>query len=122
MDGFGINRDGTFDVRIKAAIPGHTGAWVLSSELVDPSGRTIAVSGQDGRITGVSTTSGACAPAAGSPDGCPAEVNRLGYRQKATYQPLERFWPLQWIETGIYALLTAGLTGLCFRWIRRRLS
>ncbi|GIH93693.1 ABC transporter permease [Planobispora siamensis] len=121
-DGFGINRDGTFDIRIDAAIPGHTGAWVLSSELVDPSGRTIAASGQDGRVEGVSTTSGACAPAAGPPDGCPAEVNRLGYRQKATYQPLERFWPLQWIETGIYAAFTAGLTWFCFRWIRRRLS
>ncbi|GGL30203.1 ABC transporter permease [Planomonospora parontospora] len=122
VDGFGINRDGTFDVRIQAAIPGHTGAWVLSSELVDPAGRTIAASGEEGVIEGVSTTSGACAPAAGSPDGCPAEVNRLGYRQQATYQPLERFWPLQWIETGIYALLTAGLTWFCFWWIRRRLA
>ncbi|GII00289.1 ABC transporter permease [Planobispora takensis] len=122
VGGFGINRDGTFDVRIEAAIPGHTGAWVLSSELVDPSGRTIATSGADGIVQGVSTTSGPCSPAAGPPTGCPAEVNRLGYRQKATYQPLERFWPLQWIETGVYVLLTAGLTWFCFRWIRRRIS
>ncbi|GGS98323.1 transporter [Planobispora rosea] len=122
VDGFGINRDGTFDIRLNSAIPGHAGAWVLSSELVDPSGRTVAASGADGRITGVPTTSGPCAPAAGSPDGCPAEVNRLGYRQKATYQPLERFWPLQWIETGIYAVLALGLTWFCFRWIRRRLT
>ncbi|MBG0831809.1 ABC transporter permease [Planomonospora sp. ID67723] len=123
-DGFGINRDGTFDVRIGAAIPGHAGAWVLASDLVDPSGRTIASNGAEGVVKGVSTTSGPCAPAAGPPsaNGCPAEVNRLGYRQKATYQPIERFWPLQWIETGVYALFAAGLTWLCFWWIRRRLT
>jgi hypothetical protein len=26
------------------------------------------------------------------------------------------------VEAGLYALLTLGLTGLCFRWIRRRVS
>jgi hypothetical protein len=55
-------------------------------------------------------------------DGCLAEIDRLGYRQRATYQPLERFWLFQWIETGIYALLTVGLTVFSFWWIRRRLS
>ncbi|MFI7444936.1 hypothetical protein [Nonomuraea indica] len=58
----------------------------------------------------------------GSADACMAEINRLGYRQQATYQPLERFWPFQWIETGIYALLTLGLTWFCFWWFRRRLA
>jgi hypothetical protein len=29
---------------------------------------------------------------------------------------------MQWIETGIYAALALGLTGLCFWWVRRRLS
>ncbi|MBP2704218.1 ABC transporter permease subunit [Microbispora sp. RL4-1S] len=112
------------------AVPGHAGAWVLSSELVDPSGRTLAGSGAkrgpSSTIAGsipVSTTSGPCARTGGPPsmDACMAEVNRLGYRQRATYQPLERFWLFQWIETGIYALLTLGLTGLSFWWIRRRL-
>ncbi|WP_433512660.1 ABC transporter permease [Nonomuraea sp. CA-143628] len=106
-----------------SAVPGHAGAWVLSSELLDPSGRTVV--GADGasgpsstiaRSIPVSTTSGPCAPAgAQGRDACVAELNRLGYRQQATYQPLERFWPFQWIETGIYALLTLGLTWLSFR-------
>ncbi|WP_281274091.1 hypothetical protein [Sphaerisporangium album] len=39
-----------------------------------------------------------------------------------TYQPLEHFWIFQWIETGIYALLTVGLAWSSFWWIRRRLS
>ncbi|MBD3142138.1 ABC transporter permease [Microbispora bryophytorum] len=128
VDSFNKLSDQEFpQVILDAAIPGHTGAWVLSSRLTDPSGR---VGGGDGApvTVRVSTTSGPCAPSqqAQNPgrgfDGCIAEINRLGYRQRATYQPFERFWPFQWIETGIYVLLTAGLAGLCFRWIRRRLS
>ncbi|MFI6792121.1 ABC transporter permease [Nonomuraea sp. NPDC050383] len=123
VDGFGVNQQegGSVHVRLRSAVPGLAGAWVLSSNLVDPSGRTISGSGGEPAIQ-VSTTSGPCSPSAGGGDGCMVEANRLGYRQQATYQPLERFWPFQWMETGIYALLTLGLAGLCFWWIRRRLS
>jgi len=128
VDSFNKLSDQEFpQVILDAAIPGHTGAWVLSSRLTDPSGR---VGGGDGApvTVRVSTTTGPCAPSQRSQDpgkgydACLAEINRLGYRQEAVYQPFERFWPFQWIETGIYVLLTAGLAGLCFRWIRRRLS
>ncbi|KAB8181176.1 ABC transporter permease [Microbispora catharanthi] len=112
-----------------SAVPGHAGAWVLSSDLVDPSGRVVVGDGASGpsstiaRSVPVSTTSGPCAPMRGlGADACTAEINRLGYRQQATYQPLERFWPLQWIETGIYALLTLALAWLCFRRVGRGLS
>jgi hypothetical protein len=113
-------------ISVKPAVPGHAGAWVLSSNLIDPSGRTIAGS-REGAPIPVSATSGPCGPhgqlsAAGLQDACSVEANRLGYRQKATYHPLDRFWPFQWIETGIYAFLTVGLTWFSFWWIRRRLS
>ena len=36
-----------------------------------------------------------------------------------TYQPANRYWPLQWIETALYAVLAALLTVACFRRIRR---
>jgi hypothetical protein len=109
---------------VKSAVPGHAGAWVLSSNLLDPSGRTIAGSGEWATSIPVSGTSGPCAPLAGPPsiDACVLEVSRLGYRQQATYHPLDRFWPFQWIETGIYAFLTVGLTWFSFWWIRRHLS
>ncbi|MGS2648927.1 ABC transporter permease, partial [Streptosporangium sp. LJ11] len=116
VDGIGINRDENqfVHVRLDSVVPGHAGAWVLSSEFIDPSGRA---SGVEAAVK-TSTTSGPCAPPGAGPgqgmDSCLAEINRLGYRQQATYQPLERFWPFQWIETGIYALLTAGLTWFCF--------
>jgi hypothetical protein len=32
------------------------------------------------------------------------------------------FWPFQWIESGIYTVLAAGLAGLCFWRLRHRLS
>jgi hypothetical protein len=130
MDGLGAPKGGSLQVFLRtSAVPGHPGAWVLSSKLVDPSGRTL--SGGDGssgpsstivRAVPVSTTSGPCSPQGLSAGGCAAEINQLGYRQQATYQPLERFWPFQWIETGIYALLTLGLTWFSFWWLRRRLS
>ncbi|GGV09816.1 hypothetical protein GCM10010182_31880 [Actinomadura cremea] len=28
----------------------------------------------------------------------------------------------QWVETGVFAVLTLGLSGFCFYWVRRRLS
>ncbi|MEU4537850.1 ABC transporter permease [Streptosporangium sp. NPDC023825] len=127
VDGIGVRNDETQLVHIglDSAVPGHAGAWVLSSDLLDPSGRTISGSDTRGAVK-TSTTSGPCAPpgAGGGQgmDGCLVEINRLGYRQQATYQPLERFWPFQWIETGIYTLLTVGLTWFCFWWVRRRLS
>ena len=64
----------------------------------------------------MSPTSGPCAPPEEPPaqqaDGpgedlapCLAELTRLGYRQRVTYQPASRFWPLQWRETAIYTAL-----------------
>ncbi|MGC5009269.1 ABC transporter permease [Streptosporangium sp. DT93] len=130
MDGLGAPQGGSLQIFLRtSAVPGHAGAWVLSSRLVDTSGRT--VSGGDGRsgpsstivrAVPISTTSGPCSPQELSSGGCISEINRLGYRQRASYQPLERFWPFQWIETGIYALLTLGLTWSSFWWIRRRLT
>nr|WP_062332647.1 transmembrane transport protein [Herbidospora sakaeratensis] len=127
VDGIGAERGGSLHVFLRtSAVPGHPGAWVLSSELTGP-GRASAegLSGPSSTVTRsipVSTTSGPCGPeGAAAPPGtspCLDEVNRLGYRQQAAYQPLDRFWPVQWIETGIYALLALGLAGCCLRWIR----
>ncbi|WP_061291628.1 ABC transporter permease subunit [Herbidospora cretacea] len=121
VGGISVRRGGgEVRVQLKNAVPGQAGAWVLASELLDPSGKVIASDGEDSPTT-VSGTSGPCAPGA-SPDGCPGEISAQGYRQQATYHPLDRFWAFQWIETGIYAALTIGLTWFSFWWIRRRLS
>jgi ABC-type transport system involved in multi-copper enzyme maturation permease subunit len=109
---FGADR---LRVSAKAA---DTGAWVLSSHTVDASGHAVDT-------IPVSTSSGPCS-LSGPPEqtlsACLAEITRLGYRQQVTYQPSSRFWAFQWYETGIYAAITLGLAGFCFRRIRRRLS
>jgi hypothetical protein len=123
LDGFHWVPDGL----VVNATAADTGAWVLSSHLVDKSGRAVDT-------IPVSTSSGPCAPpteppvqapAGGGPGdelACLAELKRLGYRQQVTYQPSSRFWPLQWSETGIYTALALGLAGFCSLWLRRRLS
>jgi hypothetical protein len=119
------------DRRIQVgAKPADPGAWVLSSQTVDASGHAID---SIPPTPSLSPTSGPCAPPKRPPAqhpagadaefaGCLAEVKRLGYRQRVTYQPASRFWPFQWYETAIYAALSLGLAGFCFWRIRHRLS
>jgi hypothetical protein len=116
-------------VRVDATAPS---GWLLSSQTVDASGRAVDIIGPHPSL---SPTSGPCAPprseagqppAAADPEAemgrCLAEIKRLGYRQEVTYQPLSRFWALQWYETGIYTALALGLAGFCFWWLRHRLA
>ena len=49
-------------------------------------------------------------------------INRLGIREVVTYQPLSRYWPLQWEETLIFTGLAIVLAGVCFWQVRRRLT
>jgi ABC-2 family transporter protein len=125
VEDFNWRQDGHLRVSATAA---DTGAWVLSSQLVDATGRAVDT-------VPVSTSSGPCAPPEGPPGQAPAgagpfaelapclaELNRLGYRQQVTYQPSSRFWPLQWYETAIYTALALALAGFCFWRLRRRLS
>ena len=49
-------------------------------------------------------------------------MNRLGVREVVTYQPLSRYWPLQWDETLIFTALAIVLVGVCFWQVRRRLT
>jgi ABC-2 family transporter protein len=119
-DGFRWGSGGRLEVWSNA---GPAGAWVLSSHALDPSGHAVE------RIS-LTSSSGPCAfsTAGPPPEGtqadkqltdCLAEIQRLGYRQEAIYQPSSRFWPFQWYETGIYTALALGLAGFCLWRIRR---
>ncbi|WP_329250266.1 ABC transporter permease [Actinoallomurus sp. NBC_01490] len=123
LEDFGIQQGGgPLHLTMKSQVPTDTGAWILSSRLVDASGRTVR-----GESIPVSTSSGPCAPhrqmqAGQAVSGCLAEINRLGYRQELVYQPSSRFWTFQWIETAIYSAFALGLAGFGFWHLRRRLS
>jgi hypothetical protein len=51
-------------------------------------------------------------------------VTKVGasYHEVVTYQPADRYWPMQWIETAIYLGAAVALVVFCFWWIRSRAS
>jgi len=85
------------------------GAWILENQTITQSGQV---------FTGPATS--ACLSISAPPQACNNSLNRLHLRQLVTYQPASRFWPLQWMETGIYFVLAAGLGALCTWRIRQR--
>jgi hypothetical protein len=99
------------------------GAWVLSDTVITRSGApaTDVVVTPAGPV--LTPLPKACLPTPGigiNGAGCRDALQALDLRQSVTYQPASRFWPLQWIETGIYLLLAAGLGGVCVWQVRRR--
>lgn len=92
------------------------GAWMLGNETVDPSGNVVSP---------LPDVVGDCVPRPGQGGGppgslhdCVGRLGDLGYTQRQTYQPAGRFWPLQWLETGLFLVLTALLTWFSFRRLR----
>lgn len=101
--------------------PNDPGAWSLSSQTVDSSGNSV------GSMHGAWTRT-ACNPKEpkpgerppGPPQSCFDAMRAHGYRQVLTYQPADRFWKFQWIETGLFVLLALGMSGIAFSRVRRR--
>ncbi|MHA6758046.1 transporter [Streptacidiphilus sp. PAMC 29251] len=83
------------------------GAWVLSTQTVDPAGRP---------FTGPVTP--ACAATNATPQACFASIDRLNLRQVVTYQPAGRYWRFQWSEAAVYLMLAGALAVFCVRRIR----
>lgn len=99
------------------------GAWVLSDKIITRSGASPpdAVMTPAGPV--LTAPPQACLPTPGSGfngAACRNAVEALHLRQSVSYQPGSRFWPLQWIETGSYLLLAAGLSCVCVWQVRRR--
>ena len=96
---------------IISAMPAFTqqGAWVLSSQIIGPSGRPIRVPAYPPCMSGSSNGMQACL----------AWIGRLHLRQVVTYEPASRFWDFQWAETTIFVVLALALAGFCIWWIRR---
>ncbi|NUT99552.1 MAG: ABC transporter permease subunit [Saccharothrix sp.] len=93
------------------------GAWVLTNETVDAAGN--AVRPLPGSVQDCVPKPGAGAfPERGSITSCMARLTDLGYRQHLVYQPGSRFWPLQWLELGLFLALSALLGWFCFRRLR----
>jgi len=96
-------------------VPGHPGAWIISSRAVNAAGQPV-------------TAPAACesaVPHVVGGGGSPGWNNCLashGIRVAMSYQPASRYWPLQLTETGIFLVLAMALAGFCFWRLGRRLS
>lgn len=44
------------------------------------------------------------------------------FHDVVTYQPASRYWPFQAYETALFVVLALALAGVCFWWVRRRLT
>jgi hypothetical protein len=91
-------------------VPGQPGAWLISSGAINAAGQP------------VSNLPAACqaafsGPKPSSPGPC---MESRGFREAITYEPASRYWPLQWIETGIFLALALALAGFCFWRLGRR--
>jgi hypothetical protein len=96
------------------------GAWVTANHTVDADGKVV---GQIPRaVADCSPDAGGEQTAAGPSRACFEKLAAAGYQQQVEYQPAGRYWPLQWIQTGILTGLAFLLTGFCFWRIRRDLT
>jgi hypothetical protein len=85
------------------------GAWLISQELVRANGSVI----QHGLTPG--DLPAACRVGASLDKGSIVRcLASHGFRNAFTYQPAERFWPFQGIESGIFLVLAVGLVSLAY--------
>jgi hypothetical protein len=125
LDGIGLRGSGPDPVSVLTAHTANPADWVLTNRTVDASGRAVdalpswfpqclpppAPGGPARTTTGKSSLATCLDRLAGE-----------GYRQQLVYQPADRFWSLQWAETGLFAVLSGLLAWFSLWWVRRRLS
>jgi ABC-type transport system involved in multi-copper enzyme maturation permease subunit len=135
--GFSINASG--GVQLVGGSPDIPNAWVYSSDVVNNAGQAPTTSvikaacpnlptGPPAGSVGGSGGGGVAHVSIGSTGRSPAVFQdciaklAANYHEVVTYQPASRFWAFQGIETAIFFALALLLGGLCFWWVRRRLS
>jgi ABC-type transport system involved in multi-copper enzyme maturation permease subunit len=101
-------------------LTGKGAFWLLAQGIVLPGGqRTTTMTVGPGYIVGGSIPA-SCQLVQGQISTTLACMAHLGYHSFATYQPGYRFWPFQFIETGIFVALAAALIALTFLAVLKR--
>jgi ABC-2 family transporter protein len=122
-------------LQVVAGPPNIANGWAISSEIVNNAGQAPTAAFMKAACPGmlngaqlVPTDGGAKhvrvsgnGPGPQAFQECVAKV-ATKYHEVVTYQPASRFWAFQGIETAIFLALALLLAGLCFWWVRRRLS
>ena len=86
-------------------------AWSLGTNYISPTGAV---------ANGTTGTSAACANVAGGQQGALSCLAAHGYHQRITYLPASRFWPVQGVESGIFAILALALAIFTYWWVTTR--
>jgi hypothetical protein len=94
-----------------------TGSWVVYDGFVDPHGSRVNLA----HVVSVCGANGA--PVSWQPGSLFTQcVHANGWLGYIVYQPANRFWLFQGIESAIFFALAALLLGLAIWWVRRRIA
>jgi ABC-type transport system involved in multi-copper enzyme maturation permease subunit len=105
--------DPSMDIRLEVAPP--VGAsWVLSNQILNAAGAVYHGPYDPTK----------CGPQADrqGPDQCRKWLAAQNLQQKVSYLGNDKFWALQWRETGLLLVASSLLAIFCFWWIRRRVA
>lgn len=112
--------DAVTDIKISLDKPG---AWILSNETVNSSGQVIhELPAHEADCTPRSGEAAEKASRPGPPASCFEDLAAAGFRQEVVYQPANRYWHLQTIQTAILLSLALLLSGFCFWRIRKDMT
>jgi hypothetical protein len=101
--------------------PSKGATWPFAQGVVLPDGQfSTGLTVGPGEIVGFGPIPASCNGLAAQISSTLTCMARLGYRSYATYQPGYRFWPFQFIETGIFVALAAALIAVTFLVVQRR--
>ncbi len=130
--GFGPGPTGTTFVANPPSIPN---TWVTASTIVDNTGRAATPQALHQFIQRFCPQIAApTSPGPGSPQRAPVSAGgqdafqaciahlSANYHVVVTAQPLSRYWPLQWAETGIFLGAAVALAATSYWWTRKRLT
>ena len=128
--GFFSSNGGPFDMVAKA--PDIPNAWIQSSQLFTNAGHATTASQRAAFLHQYCPSiltppplpkgNGGIISRAGSDaafQACHDQAARM-FHLVVTYQPASHYWPLQWIESGIFVGLAAVAAAACYFWVTRR--
>jgi hypothetical protein len=103
------------------ATPNLPDAWVYSNVIVDKAGHAPTTQFLETACPALGAGRRPAPQTQADYQACLAKI-AARFHEAVTYQPASRYWLFQWYETSIFLGLALILTGLCFWWIRRRLT
>lgn len=131
--GFTARAGGAVEMVAKGGAP--DGSWTLSSRLVTSTGQRPtsaqitafvqhycpAVLQQPSVPAGPGSHKVLAPPGAAQAfDSCRTQAART-FRLRVVYQPSGHFWPLQWLEAGVFTGLAVLCAVACYGWVSRRI-